>query len=91
MKFLIDECLHTSLVTLAHNAGHVRPRELPRAWGRKDWQLMTRIRTEEYTFGGSSSEPRYRTSGKRDLVSALLEVDIVGAAITCREYSYPLL
>jgi hypothetical protein len=23
MKFLIDECLHTSLVTLAHDAGHL--------------------------------------------------------------------
>jgi hypothetical protein len=23
MKFLIDECLHTSLISLAHDAGHV--------------------------------------------------------------------
>jgi len=23
MKFLIDECLHTSLVTVAHETGHV--------------------------------------------------------------------
>jgi hypothetical protein len=28
--------------------------------------------------------------GKRDLVNAVLEVDLVGAMATCREYAYPL-
>jgi predicted nuclease of predicted toxin-antitoxin system len=50
MKFLIDECLHTS-VTLAHDAGypceHVNFVGLG---GHKDWQLMNRIRREDYTF-----------------------------------------
>ena len=51
MKFLIDECLHTSLVKVAHGAGftceHVNFLGLG---GSKDWQLMARIREEEYTF-----------------------------------------
>jgi predicted nuclease of predicted toxin-antitoxin system len=50
-EVLIDECLHTSLTALAHDAGHscehVNFLDLV---GRKDWQLMARIRREEYTF-----------------------------------------
>ena len=51
MKFLIDECLHTSLASVAHEAGyacdHVNFIGLS---GYKDWQLMDRIRASEYTF-----------------------------------------
>ncbi len=51
MRFLIDECLHTSLVTVAHDAGyacdHVNFLGLG---GYKDRQLMSRIRTGEFTF-----------------------------------------
>ena len=51
MKFLIDECLHTSLVTLAHDAGHACEHVNFLGLGaQKDWQLMTRIRREDYTF-----------------------------------------
>ena len=51
MKFPIDECLHTSLVTLAHDAGHMCEHvNFLGLGGHKDWQLMTRIRTEDYTF-----------------------------------------
>src|SRR6266446_6950086 len=51
MKFLIDECLHTSLVTLAHDAGHVCEHvNFLGLGGHKDWQLRTRIRREDYTF-----------------------------------------
>ena len=50
MRFLIDECLHTSLVSVAHEAGyacdHVNFIGLS---GYKDWQLMDRIRAGEYT------------------------------------------
>jgi len=37
---MLDECLHTSLVALAHDAGYVC----------KDWQLMATIRNGDYTF-----------------------------------------
>ena len=51
MKFLIDECLHTSLVALAHDAGHLCEHvNFLGLGGHKDWQLMTRIRGEDYTF-----------------------------------------
>jgi predicted nuclease of predicted toxin-antitoxin system len=50
-KLLIDECLHTSLVALAHGAGypadHVTYLGLG---GSKDWQLMPFIREGEYTL-----------------------------------------
>jgi len=43
MKFLIDECLHTSLVTLAHEAGHLCDHvNFLGLGGHKDWQLMTK-------------------------------------------------
>lgn len=51
MKFLIDECLHTSLVTVAqdngHDGFHVNWLGLS---GEKDWDLMPRIVAEDYTF-----------------------------------------
>ncbi len=51
MKFLVDECLHTSLVTVAHEAGHACEHvNFLGLGGHKDWQLMTRIRTEDYTL-----------------------------------------
>lgn len=51
MKFLIDECLHTSLVPLAHDTGHVCDHvNFLELGGHKDWQLMTRIQEADYTF-----------------------------------------
>jgi predicted nuclease of predicted toxin-antitoxin system len=51
MKFLVDECLHTSLIGLAHDAGHLCDHvNFLGLGGQKDWQLMGRIRTEGYTF-----------------------------------------
>ena len=51
MKLLIDECLHTSLVKLAHGAGlladHVNYLGLGSS---KDWQLMAFIRQHDYTL-----------------------------------------
>lgn len=51
MKFLIDECLHTSLVQVAHAAGyaadHVNFLSLE---GLKDWQLLPVIRERDFAF-----------------------------------------
>ena len=51
MRFLVDECLHTSLMSVAHKHGfacdHVNFLGLG---GYKDWQLMQTIRAGEYTF-----------------------------------------
>jgi predicted nuclease of predicted toxin-antitoxin system len=51
LNFLIDECLHTSLVGLAHDAGHICDHvNFVGLAGRKDWQLMAKIRDADYTF-----------------------------------------
>jgi predicted nuclease of predicted toxin-antitoxin system len=51
VKLLIDECLHTSIVTVAHSAGHSADHVSHRGLGGlKDWQLMRVIREQEYTF-----------------------------------------
>ncbi|MBB4440234.1 MULTISPECIES: DUF5615 family PIN-like protein [Rhizobium] len=51
MKFLIDECLHTSLVAVAqdhgHDCFHVNWLGLS---GETDWDLMPRIVAEDFTF-----------------------------------------
>jgi predicted nuclease of predicted toxin-antitoxin system len=51
VKLLIDECLHTTLVTVAHSAGHSADHVSHRGLGGlKDWELMRVIRKQEYTF-----------------------------------------
>src|SRR5580658_7628364 len=51
MKVLIDECLHTSLVALAHEAGHICDHvNFLGLGGCKDWQLMGTVRSADYTF-----------------------------------------
>jgi predicted nuclease of predicted toxin-antitoxin system len=51
LKLLIDECLHTSLVELAHAAGHVADHvNYLGLGGSKDWQLITTVRARDYTF-----------------------------------------
>jgi predicted nuclease of predicted toxin-antitoxin system len=51
MRFLIDECLHESLVGVAHAAGfeatHVNHFGLS---GRPDWALAERITKDEFTL-----------------------------------------
>jgi len=51
VKFLIDECLHTSLAELAIGAGHVAHHvNYLGLGGSKDWDLMATIRKQDYTF-----------------------------------------
>jgi predicted nuclease of predicted toxin-antitoxin system len=51
VKLLIDECLHTSLVEVAHAAGHLADHVNYLGLGSsKDWQLMATIRSQDYTF-----------------------------------------
>jgi len=51
VKFLIDECLHTSLVAVAQDRGHIGHHV---TWlglsGETDWDLMPRIIAEDFTF-----------------------------------------
>ncbi|HSU57675.1 MAG TPA: DUF5615 family PIN-like protein [Bryobacteraceae bacterium] len=51
MNFLIDEYLHTSLIGLAHAAGHTCDHvNFLGLGGKKDWQFMATIRSADYTF-----------------------------------------
>jgi predicted nuclease of predicted toxin-antitoxin system len=51
VRLLIDECLHTSLVEVAHAAGHAADHvNYLGLGGSKDWQLIATIRAKEYTF-----------------------------------------
>jgi predicted nuclease of predicted toxin-antitoxin system len=50
-KLLIDECLHTSLLDLAHAAGHTAEHVNYLGLGSsKDWELMKLILEADYTF-----------------------------------------
>jgi predicted nuclease of predicted toxin-antitoxin system len=50
-KLLIDECLHTSLLKLAHEAGHTADHVNYLGLGSsKDWELMKLIVDRDYTF-----------------------------------------
>jgi predicted nuclease of predicted toxin-antitoxin system len=51
VKLLIDECLHTSLIEVAHAVGHLADHvNYLGLGGSKDWQLMDTIRARDYTF-----------------------------------------
>ena len=51
MRLLIDECLHTSLLKLAHEAGHTADHVNYLGLGSsKDWDLMKLILDQDYTF-----------------------------------------
>jgi predicted nuclease of predicted toxin-antitoxin system len=123
MRFLIDECLHTSLVGLAHDAGHLCDHvNFLGLSGLKDWQLMDTIRAGDYTFVTNNASDfsalyireqfhaglviivpnvtpaRQRDlfravlahTGGRDLINAVVEVDITAGTIICWEYLYPV-
>ena len=65
---MIDECLHTSLVQVAHGAGyaadHVNYLSLG---GLKDWQLLPVIREREFTFVTNNGDDFLALLGKEPL------------------------
>lgn len=70
MKFLIDECLHTSLVAIAlergHEAGHINWMGLS---GKADWSLMNRIVKDSFTFVTNNARD-FRRLYKREPIHA---------------------
>jgi hypothetical protein len=116
MKFPIDECLHTSLVTIAQDAGYICdhvnflglggcPKSRPENYTfvTNDMAHFMRIYGREELHAGliilipnvtpSRRRGLFRAAlshiGHRDLTNTVVEVDIVGDGITCREYEYP--
>ncbi len=73
MRFLIDECLHESLVGVAHAAGyeatHVNHLGLN---GKPDWQLADRIVNDESTFVTNNRLDFIRLFAKMELHAGLI-------------------
>jgi predicted nuclease of predicted toxin-antitoxin system len=73
MRFLIDECLHESLVALAHAAGfeatHVNYLGLS---GKPDWALAERIVNDDYTFVTNNRVDFIRLLGRTTLHRGLI-------------------
>ena len=73
MRFLIDECLHESLVGLAHAAGfeatHVNHLGLS---GQPDWALAERIIKDEFTFVTNNRVDFIQLFGKMELHPGLV-------------------
>ena len=73
MGLLIDECLHESLVRVAHGAGfeaiHVNHLGLS---GKPDWELADRIVKDEFTFVTNNRVDFMRLFGKMELHAGLI-------------------
>lgn len=73
MHFLIDECLHTSLVEIAqarnHEASHVNWLGLS---GTTDWDLMPRIIEGDFTFVTNNAADFRRLHGQKELHAGLV-------------------
>jgi predicted nuclease of predicted toxin-antitoxin system len=73
MRFLIDECLHESLVGVAHSAGfeatHVNHLGVS---GKPDWQLSERIVADEFTFVTNNRVDFVRLFGEMELHAGLI-------------------
>lgn len=73
MKFLVDECLHTSLVAVAeahdHGARHVNWLGLS---GETDWDLMPRILAEDFTFVTNNARDFRKLYAREEVHAGLL-------------------
>ena len=73
MNFLIDECLHTSLVEFAvergHEATHVNYRGLS---GVQHWNLMARIREGDFTFETNNAKDFRRLYAQEEVHAGLV-------------------
>jgi predicted nuclease of predicted toxin-antitoxin system len=75
MRFLVDECLHESLVGVAHGAGfeatHVNHLGLS---GNPDWALAERIIADEFTFVTNNRVDFIRLFGCVELHAGLIVI-----------------
>ena len=73
MRFLIDECLHESLVGVAQSTGfeatHVNHLGLS---GKPDWELADRIVKDDFTFVTNNRVDFIRLYGKTELHAGLI-------------------
>lgn len=73
MKFLIDECLHTSLVGVAQGRGHQADHV---TWlglgGETDWDLMPRIIAGDFTFVTNNARDFRKLYAKEEIHAGLV-------------------
>lgn len=75
MKFLIDECLHTSLVGVAERRGHeARHVNWLGLSGETDWNLMLRIVAEDFTFVTNNAKDFRKLYRRRPLHNGLIVI-----------------
>ncbi len=75
MRFLIDECLHTSLADIAHKAGHEAYHVTWRGWtGRKDHQLRELAVREELVFVTNNARDFRKLMGEIELHPGLIVI-----------------
>ena len=73
MKFLVDECLHTSLVAVAEARGHeARHVNWPGLSGETDWDLMPRILAEDFTFVTNNARDFRKLYAREEVHAGLL-------------------
>jgi predicted nuclease of predicted toxin-antitoxin system len=73
VKLLIDECLHTSLVEVAHAANHLADHVNYLGLGSsKDWQLMATIRAQDYTFVTNNRSDFLALHGRESLHAGVI-------------------
>ena len=73
MNFLIDECLHTSLVQVAVQCGHEATHVTYRGFGGvQDWNLMKPIREGEFTFVTNNAKDFRRLYAQEDIHAGLV-------------------
>lgn len=73
MKFLVDECLHTSLVAVAEDRGHeARHVNWLGLSGETDWDLMPRIIAEDFTFVTNNARDFRKLYAREEIHAGLL-------------------
>jgi hypothetical protein len=105
MRLLVDECLHTSLIEVAHEAGYVCDHvnaceytfvtndrvDFAALYGREE--IHTGLVIIVPSVVPKLQRELFRAAlahiGERELVNTLLEVDLTDAGIACREFLYP--
>ena len=75
MRFLIDECLHTSLTDVANKAGHEAHHVTRRGWsGFKDHQLREVVLREEFVFVTNNARDFRKLMGESELHAGLIVI-----------------
>lgn len=73
VKLLVDECLHTSLLEIAHAANHAADHVNYLSLGSsKDWQLMATARAQDYTFVTNNRSDFLCLHGKEPLHAGVI-------------------